>query len=165
MSGVSEVRTKSALKILKRNVSLFSKSFYDPSELESIGYEVIAVQLDKELQKNESWEGFIDICLRRAFRKHIVKSQKTNKKGSFDDIAIMEEGLDGRSLPISGVFYTDFSRDIENADKINELIECLPEKQREAVEHFLRYGSIENKAMRDDFNNAIKNIRGQLQRR
>lgn len=61
-----------ALEILNMLVRCFSKSYHDPSELESIGYAVIGKLITSHKCKT-SWEGFVRISLRNAFRDHLRK--------------------------------------------------------------------------------------------
>jgi len=80
MAGIKQKeRIEIAFTVLKRTVNQYSKSFYDPSELESIGYVVIAEQLNKRLRKKCGWEGYIDICLRNAFLDYIRRENFKNK--------------------------------------------------------------------------------------
>ena len=63
-------RIETALSILSMLVRCYSKTYHDPSELESIGYEVIG-KLIVCRQCKTSWEGYVRISLRNAFRDHI----------------------------------------------------------------------------------------------
>lgn len=68
-------KIESALRILKMLVRCYSHSYYDPSELESIGYEVIG-ELVVSDYCNSSWEGLVRICLRNRFRDFIRKENR-----------------------------------------------------------------------------------------
>lgn len=63
-------RLEAALSILSMLIRCYSKTYHDPSELESIGYEVIGRLIVYDNCKT-SWDGYVRVSLRNAFRDHI----------------------------------------------------------------------------------------------
>lgn len=72
-----QVKCRSAIKILRKLVAVYSRTYHDPQELESIGYEVIVKILKKPLEnKNRNWPCYVRTCLRNAFRNHISRENR-----------------------------------------------------------------------------------------
>jgi hypothetical protein len=163
MTGtLRQARTATALNVLKRAVNHFSKSFPDPSELESIGYEVINDTLDKPLDDNESWEGYIDITLRNAFRNYMEKYNRLNRgRISMDELNDTgddtDEELISKILPEKATLKSDYAKGIMDKDRVLKLLNTLPPRQRQAVEQYLEYGEIPPDKM--NFSRAIKNLK------
>ncbi|MCD6220724.1 hypothetical protein J7K25_01000 [bacterium] len=78
MSGVKNLSEKEkiqqAFNILYMLVRCFAHSCDDPSELESIGYVVIAKLLREKSVR--SWQGLVRVSLRNAFRDYIKRRKK-----------------------------------------------------------------------------------------
>ena len=72
---------KEAIICLRKIVGFYAKSFYDPEELESIGYEIIG-KVFKKIRKGEikNWKGYLCISLCNAFRNHIRNVKRAEEK-------------------------------------------------------------------------------------
>ncbi len=157
----SHDRTQSAINILKRAVNQFRQSYHDPSELESIGYLVIAENLDKPLEKPDSWEGYIDICLRNAFKKHIVQDAQQNKWRVYLPRVIVDDGNDPGGDSMENLpSQEDIIKEISENEKISELLSNLPPSQRNAVKAYLSKGETPKDKM--NFTRAIKKLRAEV---
>lgn len=147
-----EERVRIAFDVLKKMVNKFSKTFHDSSELESIGYEVIADNIKKEPKdnKNDNWEYFIYVCIRNKFYGYMKKCGKQNK---LKEIAYKNNN--------DRIEY-DYCSDIINEEIVNCYVNKLKGKQLSAVRYFLKHCCVPPD--RSNFYMGIKNIRKMIKK-